>query len=98
MKLDVYLHHDAAVIGRLETILTMQENTMAGLAELDAKLSELANGIATEMQQLADAVAAAAPDLSPQVARIQGMIDALKSDDPAAPAPAPAPTDTPPTT
>lgn len=100
MKIDVHHHYDPAVIGRLETILTMQETMMADQAALNAKLTELADAISAEMKQLADAIAAQAPDLSPQVAKVQELIDALKSDDPApvaAAEPTPTPTtDTPP--
>lgn len=61
------------------------QRTMANQADLDAKLDELQAAITTELQQLADAIAAQAPDLAPQVARVQSLVDALKADDPAAP-------------
>ena len=56
---------------------------MAGQAELDAKLDELKASVDKELQQLADAIAKTAPDLSPQVAKVQAAIDALNADDPA---------------
>ena len=55
---------------------------MATQAELDAKLDELQAAVTTELKQLADAIAASAPDLSPQVAKVQAALDALISDDP----------------
>ena len=66
------------------------ERTMATQAELDAKIDELAAAASAEMKQLADAIAAipAAVDLAPQVAKVQGIIDALRSDDPPAAPPA----------
>lgn len=85
MRIDIHHHYDQSVIGRLETILTTQEILMATQEELNAKLAELSDAITTELQQLADAVAAQAPDLSPQVAKVQELIDALKADDPPAP-------------
>jgi hypothetical protein len=72
----------------LEHVIKQQGKIMATQAELDAKLDELAIATQKEMQQLADAIAASAPDLTPQVQKIQKMIDALASDDPtAAPTP-----------
>ena len=59
------------------------ERTMATQEELDAKLAELTDAVTNELKQLADAIAAQAPDLSPQVAKVQSLIDALKADDPA---------------
>ena len=60
---------------------------MAVLADLEAKLSELeaANAaahaaISNEIKQLADAVAAQAPDLAPAVARVQAVVDSLTAD------------------
>lgn len=56
-------------------------------ANLDTKLDELQEAIATEMQQLKDAITAGAQgqDAIAQVeratARVQAAIDALKSDD-----------------
>ena len=65
----------------------MEDRIMAGQAELDAKLDELQAAVTTELKQLADAIAATAPDLSPQVAKVQAAVDALVSDDPKAPPP-----------
>lgn len=56
----------------------------ANQADLDAKLTELQDAVTKELQQLADAIATQAPDLAPQVAKVQSLIDALKSDDPPA--------------
>ena len=61
----------------------LEINLVATQQELDAKIDELTGAVSTELQQLADAIAKAAPDLAPQVAKIQGLIDALKADDPA---------------
>ena len=58
---------------------------MVTQAELDAKLDELSASVSTEMQQLVDAINAQAPDLAPQAAKVQALIDALASDDPQAP-------------
>jgi hypothetical protein len=79
------------VFNSLRRYLIRIERNMATQAELDAKLDELNANVAFELQQLKDAVAATAPDLAPQVAKVQAAIDALKSDDPAPPAPPPAP-------
>ena len=62
---------------------------MANQQDLDAKIDELTGAVSFELQQLADAIARSAPDLAPQVAKVQAMIDALASDDPAPPAPEP---------
>ena len=56
---------------------------MATQADLDAKLDELQAAVTTELKQLADAIAASAPDLAPQVAKVQAAVDALIADDPA---------------
>jgi hypothetical protein len=60
---------------------------MANQQDLDAKLDELTGAVSFELQQLADAIAKTAPDLAPQVAKVQSLIDALKGDDPAPPTP-----------
>ena len=63
----------------------LEDMIMATQAELDAKLDELQAAVTTELKQLADAIAASAPDLAPQVAKVQAAVDALVSDDPVAP-------------
>ena len=60
----------------------MERRIMANQADLDAKLDALNAAVQTELKQLADAVAASAPALAPQVAKVQAAIDALNSDDP----------------
>ena len=59
------------------------EKIMATQADLDAKLDELQAAVTTELKQLADAIAKSAPDLAPQVAKVQAAVDALIADDPA---------------
>jgi hypothetical protein len=72
-------------------LIQMEKRIMVGQVELDAKLDELKASVDKELQQLADAVAASAPDLSPQVKKVQDAIDALNADDPVvAPPEAPA--------
>ena len=53
-------------------------------AAAEAERAQVADGLAkvAELtQKLADAVAAQAPDLAPEVARLQAVVDSLKSDD-----------------
>ena len=72
------------------------------MAAIDDKIDELTQADAErhaalldEIKQLADAIAAQAPpDLTPQIAKLQTLVDAakadtaaLKADDPAAPTP-----------
>jgi hypothetical protein len=78
-------YHHLTLDQKIDLILKQQEFIMAGQVDLDAKLDELKASVSKELQQLADAVAASAPDLSPQVAKVQALIDALNADDPAAP-------------
>ena len=78
-------YHHLTLDQKIDLILKQQEFIMAGQVDLDAKLDELKASVSKELQQLADAVAASAPDLSPQVAKVQSLIDALNADDPAAP-------------
>ena len=67
------------------------------LAELEAAMDAAHEAIANEIDQLAKAIAAQAPDLTPQVNRLAALVDrvrtdtdALRSDDPVVEAP-PAP-------
>jgi len=60
-------------------------------AAAEAERAQVADGLAKVADlaaKLAEAVAAQAPDLAPEVARLQAVVDGLRSDDPA-PAPAP---------
>lgn len=63
-------------------VLKELRKIMVTQAELDAKLDELSASVQKEMQQLVDAINASAPDLAPQAAKVQALIDALATDDP----------------
>ena len=66
---------------KLNILIEQGKQIMVTQAELDAKLDELATSVQKEMQQLVDAINASAPDLAPQAAKVQALIDALASDD-----------------
>ena len=99
MKIDVhhYVHHDPAVTGRLESIITFMEEIMAALDDLRAEVARntsleqsavtLIQGIA---QQLKDAIAANDPaaltDLTNQLsASADALGAAITANTPAAP-------------
>jgi len=71
-----------AIRGLHYHLARLEERLVANQQDLDAKIDELAGAVSVELQQLADAIAKSAPDLAPQVAKVQSMIDALVADDP----------------
>ncbi len=99
MKIDVHIHNDPAVTGRLESIITFMEAIMSALDDLRTEVARntsleqsavtLIQGIA---QQLKDALAANDPaaltDLTNQLsASADALAAAVTANTPAAPTP-----------
>lgn len=89
MRIDI--HFNSQQLNRIEERL----NTMPTQADLDTALDNLstavtdaATRVSADLKALADKIAAipGAPDLSPEIAKVQASIDAIKAIDPAAPA------------
>ena len=76
------IHFDLAIAALHSHLHRIERQLMANQADVDAALDALGKAITDELAQLAAAVAASAPDLSPQVAKIQALTAQLVADDP----------------
>ena len=64
-----------------------QQDLDDALDAQSAAISDAANRVSADLKALADKIAAlpSAPDLSPEIAKVQASIDAIKAIDPATP-------------
>jgi hypothetical protein len=101
-RLDTLHANQLLILKKLNTISTKEDTLMSDLddklAALEAAQSANHDAIATELAQLAAAIANQAPDLTPEVNRlialttaVQADTAALNADDPQPPAPTPPP-------